>query len=733
MILPYDLLCASRSTKADFLDFIDQFDGIIANQSTWPAEVVARLDKDGDGTLTADDRDVWLDAVLKNTPSLTDKRLPWDVGGASSDPLNLSRGNAIIIDPQNPAAVKCVRGSATNDVTLIDGTPDGSLFNGDGTYRRRIWHSLESLDELHWDTAGATVRRFPANTNPVTIYVRGGDQTMTKEIGIFNNGGGPVPSRIVIRNYPGERPRIFTGGSKIEAGDPVSSGNAYAGEYRMAAQMFGLFRDCTIDGLEVVGYRLEGSDKIFAHNVFRGSSKVKYFRLNLNTYRGISPTAADAGPYPSWIDFAFDRRYRYGGTAKFLSRTDLATSGAGSTTLTSAAGGFNSSMVNMYIRISGGTNFVVGMYRVSGFTNANTVTLATSPTPSGAGSAGAGKVGAIDPEQSFGDLHQPRSFIELLGAGSVVKYCSLAQGQAGEAPSRPDSAFGDAIWINATDCEVTHNKFRGRQYHNQVFSREGALRLNLSYNDGENFDHTVFGVLGNGTKLNYNRAHRYGQSTVDNHAGLQFEGITGGQCIGNVVWDAGLTSGHWGLALFAYAAGPWELRGNEIAYNIIYRCGATLNHTTGDVDPPLVHDNWIHHNVIIDTAPGNEGLPEDAPLFVQINDGQNNNAYGNRIEYNVLRRLDDSTAKMITWVAGVYTSYYEGGKYPLFIGNTSDDPKFKDPQNGDFTLLAGSPLFGVLPADVPLKEVATEDDELANLCAARGVALRRRQVPVFRA
>jgi len=76
-----------------------------------------------------------------------------------------------------------------------------------------------------------------------------------------------------------------------------------------------------------------------------------------------------------------------------LSLTDLATSGAGVTTLTSVTGGFTSVMVDNCIRINSGTNFTVGYYEITVFTNTNTVTLDRTPSAAGAGSSGAGSVG----------------------------------------------------------------------------------------------------------------------------------------------------------------------------------------------------------------------------------------------------------------------------------------------------------------------------------------------------
>lgn len=76
-----------------------------------------------------------------------------------------------------------------------------------------------------------------------------------------------------------------------------------------------------------------------------------------------------------------------------LSLTDLATSGAGVTTITSATGGFTSAMIGNAIRIASGTNFTAGYYWITGYTDTNTITVSVSPTPSAAGSAGNGKIG----------------------------------------------------------------------------------------------------------------------------------------------------------------------------------------------------------------------------------------------------------------------------------------------------------------------------------------------------
>jgi len=77
-----------------------------------------------------------------------------------------------------------------------------------------------------------------------------------------------------------------------------------------------------------------------------------------------------------------------------LSLTDCATSGVGSTTLTSVTGGFTAAMVGNLINLSSGTNLTANWYEITGYTDANTVTLDRAPDDGVGGVSGAtGKVG----------------------------------------------------------------------------------------------------------------------------------------------------------------------------------------------------------------------------------------------------------------------------------------------------------------------------------------------------
>lgn len=64
-----------------------------------------------------------------------------------------------------------------------------------------------------------------------------------------------------------------------------------------------------------------------------------------------------------------------------------------STTVTSAGTPFTSGMVGNCIQITGGTNFVTGIYEVTAFTSSSQVTFDRAPATAGAGSAGNGDLG----------------------------------------------------------------------------------------------------------------------------------------------------------------------------------------------------------------------------------------------------------------------------------------------------------------------------------------------------
>jgi hypothetical protein len=148
---------------------------------------------------------------------------------------------------------------------------------------------------------------------------------------------------------------------------------------------------------------------------------------NLNS-GGFDPTISGAGTDYTDQD------------APQLSLTDLATGGAGSTTLSSAAGGFTSAMIGNCIRIASGTNFVAGYYFVTAYGSANSVTLDRSPSPSGSGSGGTGRLGGafsgIENFNTGGGLALP-AITSPLAPGHTV----YVRGSGSDNPSTVDYVY----------------------------------------------------------------------------------------------------------------------------------------------------------------------------------------------------------------------------------------------------------------------------------------------------
>jgi hypothetical protein len=132
-----------------------------------------------------------------------------------------------------------------------------------------------------------------------------------------------------------------------------------------------------------------------------------------------------------------------------LTLTDLATSGAGSTTLTSATGGFTTAMIGNCIRISAGTNFQTGYYFVTARTDTNTVTLDRTPSSGGAGSGGSGKLGgafaSVGNFATGGTLGSAAANFGVatpLGPGHIVN----VRGAGSDTPSSADYVHDGGYW-----------------------------------------------------------------------------------------------------------------------------------------------------------------------------------------------------------------------------------------------------------------------------------------------
>lgn len=123
-----------------------------------------------------------------------------------------------------------------------------------------------------------------------------------------------------------------------------------------------------------------------------------------------------------------------------LTLTDLATSGAGSTTLTSSTGGFTSAMVGNAIQIVSGTNVTNGYYFVTGYTSSNSVTIDRAPDNGGGGiSAGNGKLGGAWASPEFVIGTAATTTPSPLVAGNTVNI----RGSGTDNPTSPDYTFSN--------------------------------------------------------------------------------------------------------------------------------------------------------------------------------------------------------------------------------------------------------------------------------------------------
>lgn len=143
-----------------------------------------------------------------------------------------------------------------------------------------------------------------------------------------------------------------------------------------------------------------------------------------------------------------------------LSLSDFATSGAASTTLTSATGGFTAAMIGNVIRIASGTNFQTGYYVITAYTNTNTVTLDRTPTSGGAGSGGVGRVGGAHPgfiNYGIGGTATQPTITSPLAAGHRIN----VRGSGSSDPGSPDYTQSGYYTLTSGDETSGHIHIKG--------------------------------------------------------------------------------------------------------------------------------------------------------------------------------------------------------------------------------------------------------------------------------
>lgn len=305
----YSLFGGTFAAESDVTRFITAFNSLIASPTLLTPGELNFLDFYDDGVVGYDDRDYWLNRVIEENFSVTD-RLSWadstPTTYAESDPLGLTTGrsNCIIIDPLNTAAVY-VAHSSNNPCYLVAARTGSNttLFDStslSGQYRsaNMLWGDFRSLVG---DSGNSSRYRFPKDGGAVTVYIRGGDHTLAYEATfVKEDGSATANSRIIVRNYPGEVVNIYSGNAETSAG-----------VFNDSVMMTISRPDFWLSGFRINGYRVEGSNRIFGHkaiSITAAATNARMYDMDLYNYRAIAPTHTSAGALPQYVDYAFTGR-----------------------------------------------------------------------------------------------------------------------------------------------------------------------------------------------------------------------------------------------------------------------------------------------------------------------------------------------------------------------------------------------------------------------------------------
>ena len=301
-----DLWGHAFTKQSDFLTLKSRWATVVSESAAYSDDDFDTLDADSTGTLDQEDLDYHLDRLAKQwlAPAT---RLPsdWD---NQDDPLELAGTNVILIDPSNALAVNVTAGS--NNCTLAsDGSSTGSLFDGSAyAAANRVWYDLKSLNEQ----GNSTISRFHATAGTVRIYVRGGAQTIDKEIyTVLQSGAGAQQTRIVVRNYPGEVPTIYMGSAAY------TSTSAAFGKYTKDTMWSCLRQNFRIWGLNFIGHRDSGFGNIYAPELLSAGPPGHGYWLkgcSIVDHLGIPSSNSNASRLPHLVDPTYLIRSASNGT-----------------------------------------------------------------------------------------------------------------------------------------------------------------------------------------------------------------------------------------------------------------------------------------------------------------------------------------------------------------------------------------------------------------------------------
>lgn len=391
--------------------------------------------------------------------------------------------------------------------------------------------------------------------------------------------------------------------------------------------------------------------------------------------------------------------YTSGGTdysqqdAAQLNPTDLACLDT-STTLTSATGGFTSAMVGNIIHITAGTQFTVGWYEITGYTDTNTVTIDRTAAVAGqnatAGTGyvgGAFKIGGSLDDEFFTEKVEGNITYIKAGTYTATEHIDVQADPAGTATTpiiiegynavrgdfptgdnRPLLIMGNYRFKTSSFYHIKHLRFTTTEstgvypyYSNVVLNCKcqntsgtagysafyGAVRGIIFISCEAISDNGIGFLLYSDMAINC-YAHNCG--TYGYRLSYTYNQVI------NSIAD---TCGTAGIDINSRQY-------SNVIGNTIYNCGTGISGTTGD-------SNSFINNIIDSCTVGAEWTTETP---------------GNFWDYNCWNNTDD-------------TELVTAGDHDLL----ATDPLLNAPATGDFTLQVGSPCFDAglkLGADVGL-------------------------------
>lgn len=400
-----------------------------------------------------------------------------------------------------------------------------------------------------------------------------------------------------------------------------------------------------------------------------------------------------------------------------LALTDLACT-TGTSTLTSATGGFTSAMVSNGVHIRSGTNFTVAYYFITAFTDTNTVTLDRDPTTGSNASGGSGNVGG-----AFALLSQ------IWAIGSATNLKAIAGNHIwirGSGSDNPTSAdYVESTYISGVHGTQSNritlqgengrpmigNNTRGLMYYNFDFCNLIDLAGFVHAGSDSAFgifsprkDSLLQRCLADTNNTNTDNFHpmSHGNAFVECEAwsGTNTPTLRAGR----FGFDLGINYGNDVLGCYAHHLGGGGIENKamgRIIDNVIYKCkeeGMVCNGNASSGFTTLVKNNTVDANeghgieitstyglartVIVNNSISNQTGTGKAGLKIDTGTAAENDAKKKLIDYN-----------------NFYNNTSDRSAISAGDNDTALDPSFTDAANGDFRVGTNLKETG-LPKDV---------------------------------